>query len=386
MFTHRLTGPSTLAPPRLRLGPARDRGRLVRRLAGSGLLEALTAPHGVERYLELVLPGFSLHDLRAEIVHVRRPTPTSVTLRLRPNELWRGFHAGQFVSMTVEIDGVRRTRCYSPSNSQHAPDGELEFTVRSHPEGLVSRYLCEHAQPGKVVELTQAEGDFVLPTHRSERLLLISGGSGITPVLSMLRTLCDEGHDAPVTFLHYARQERDVPYRAELAELASRHPNVRVAYVYTREPGSRLHGHLDRAHLRAVDRCYRQAEVYVCGPPGLIEAARALWAGDGHEERVHSESFLPPRLLMTSGEASGSVSFAASGVKAVASGATLLEQAEQAGLSPAYGCRMGICHTCTCRKLAGQVRNVNSGELSSCEDEEVQICVSVPAGDVELDL
>jgi stearoyl-CoA 9-desaturase NADPH oxidoreductase len=370
-------------PPRVRAPGAR---RLARRLARSGVLDALTAPHGVDRYLELVLPSFSLHEPRAEIVGVARPTTRSVTLRLRPNEVWKGFRAGQFVSMTVEIDGVRRTRCYSPASSEHATDGELELTIRSHSKGLVSRYLRENARPGMVVELAQAEGDFVLPSVRPERLLLISGGSGITPVLSMLRTLCDEGHDAPVTFLHYARHERDMTHRAELDELASAHRNVRLEYVNTRDRNGRLRGHLARAQLRAVDRRYRDASVYVCGPPGLIGATRALWRADGQEERVHSESFLAPGLVPISGEASGSVRFAASGVEVPAASMTLLAQAEQAGLAPAYGCRMGICHTCTCRKLAGAVRNVNSGELSSLEEEDIQICVSVPAGDVELDL
>jgi stearoyl-CoA 9-desaturase NADPH oxidoreductase len=427
MFTRLLSGPFLQAPSQhsQRRAPA-VRRLLVRRLAGSSLLEALAAPHGVDRYLELVLPSLSLHDLRAEIVEVRRSTPTSVTLRLRPNEVWQGFQAGQFVSLAVEIDGVRRTRCYSPASSQHAGDGELELTIRAHAQGLVSQYLRDNAHPGMVVELAQAGGDFVLPPTRPERLLLISGGSGVTPVMSMLRTLCDEGHEAPVTFLHYARHERDVTYRVELEELAGRHPNVQVVYVYTREAqpksasagalraepagtppakpadrqltepdsklrgrklrGGKLHGHLTRGQLRAVDSRYREAEVYVCGPPGLIEATRTLWAQDGHEERVHSESFLPPRLLTTPGETSGSVRFAASGVETPSDGITLLEQAEQAGLAPAYGCRMGICHTCTCRKLAGTVRNINSGELSSYEEEEIQICVSVPAGDVELDL
>jgi ferredoxin-NADP reductase len=368
------------------MGRVASAQRVVHRLAGSGLLQALTAPHGVDRYLEFVGRGFSRHDLRGEIVDVRRPTPRSVRLRLRPNELWRGFHAGQFVSMTIEIDGVRRTRCYSPASSQHAADGELEFTVRAHPHGLVSRYLHEHARAGMVVQLAPADGDFVVPTPRPDHLLLISGGSGITPVMSMLRTLCDEGHGAPVTFLHYARHERELVYRAKLDELSRRYANVHVAYVHTREPRSKRHRHLSRAQLRAVDRRYQRAEVYVCGPPSLIGATRALWARDRHEERVHSESFLPSRRVVAPGDASGSVRFATSGVEVPADGMTLLEQAEQAGLSPPYGCRMGICHTCTRRKLAGQVRNVNGGQLSSCEEEEIQICVSLAAGDVELDL
>lgn len=379
MFTHLLsTSPPPVSAPAVR--------RLARRLAGSGLLEALAAPHGVDRYIELIVPSLSLHDLRAEILDVRRPTPQSAMLRLRPNGLWRGFHAGQFVSMTVEIDGVRRTRCYSPANSRHAPRGELKLTVRSHSHGLVSQYLYEDARPGMVVELAQADGDFTLPASRPERLLLISGGSGITPVMSMLRTLCEEGHGAPVTFLHYARRERDIPYRSELKELSARHANVRVAYVCTREPGGGPRGRLTRTQLRALEPSHLESEVYVCGPPSLIAATRTLWSREGLQERVHSESFLPPRPPARVGESGGSVRFAASGIEVPSDGGTLLEQAERAGLSPAYGCRMGICHTCTCTKLAGTVRNLNSGELSSGEEQEIQICVSAPAGDVELDL
>jgi len=376
--------------PRRRATPARLRalgqGGVLRRLAGSSLLGALTAPHGVDRYLELVIPSFSLHDLRAEIVEVRYPTLNSVTLRLQPNELWQGFQAGQFVSLTVEIDGVRRTRCYSPAVSESAGADELELTIRVHPHGLVSQYLRAHAHPGMVVELTQASGDFVLPSPRPKRLLLISGGSGITPVISMLRTLCDEGHDAPVTFLHYARQEHEVAYRAELEKLASLHTNVHLALVYTRERTRGVHGHLTHTQLHAVDRSYRRAEVYVCGPPGLIASARALWANKGLEKQVHGESFLPPRVRTGPDEVNGSVRFAASDVEVTGGAMTLLEHAEQAGLTPAYGCRMGICHTCTCRKLSGQVRNINSGELSSSEAQDIQICSSVPVGDVELDL
>jgi ferredoxin-NADP reductase len=332
------------------------------------------------------LPAISPREDRAEIVDICRGTPGSVTLRLRLSETRRDFMAGQFVPLTIEIDGVRRTRCYSPANSEHLADGELELTVRSHPRGLVSRYLNAAARPGMVLGLGQAEGEFVLPARRPGRLLLISGGSGITPVMSMLRTLCDEGHRAPVTFLHYARRAGEVPYDAELAELARHYRNVRVVCVHTRERGGGLRGHLSRTQLRAVDRDYRQADVYVCGPPSLIAAARALWAGDGQEARVHSESFLPSRLAATPDAVGASVLFARSRVGVASTGATLLEQAEQAGLSPAYGCRMGICHTCTTRKRAGQVRNVNSGHVSSGEDEEIQLCVSVPAGDVELEL
>jgi ferredoxin-NADP reductase len=359
--------------------------RLGRRVLGSALLEALAAPHGVDRYLELIRPSWSLHEARAEVVQVRRQTADSVTLTLRPNENWQGFSTGQFVRLTVEIDGVRHTRCYSPACSEHAL-GPIEVTVKAHPEGRVSGFLNRAAEPGMVFGLSVAEGDFVLPAERPERLLLISGGSGITPVMSMLRTLCDEGHAGAVTFLHYAQTRDRVPYRRELSEVARRHPNVRVALSYTREAGGTLTGHLSRDHLRVVGPELARAPAYVCGPPGLIESARRIWAEDGIEQQLHVESFLPPSLALADDRAEGSVSFARAGEVVPNSGRSLLEQAEQAGLSPQFGCRMGICHTCTCRKTAGSVRNLVSGEVSSADEEDIQICVSAPLGDVELDL
>lgn len=364
----------------------RAQQRFARRVAGSGLVGALTYPHGVDRYLELVRPRWTLNELRAEVLAVRRPARDSVTLTLAPNDLWRGFAAGQHVPVTVVVDGVRRTRFYSPAGSAHARNGSFELTVRRHAGGVVSEHLHDHAQVGTVVGVGEAAGDFVLPARRPERLLLVSGGSGVTPVLSMLRTLCDEGHDAPVAFLHYARGTAHLAYREELAELSARHPNVRVVHAFTREAGGELDGHFGPDHLRHVLPGGTAAEAYVCGPPALVEGVRGAWSAQGRGTGVHSESFVPPAYAPLADEQGGSVRFGRSDVSRANSGATLLEQAEGAGLTPEFGCRMGICHTCTCRKLSGRVRDVRSGELSSAEAESIQLCVSVPAGDVELDL
>jgi stearoyl-CoA 9-desaturase NADPH oxidoreductase len=359
--------------------------RLGRRVLGSGLLEALAAPHGVDRYLELIRPAWSLNEARAEVVEVRRRPADSVTLTLLPNSNWKGFRTGQFVRVTIEIEGVRHVRCYSPACSEHAPN-HIEITVKAHPEGHVSGFLNRNACPGMVVGLSEADGDFVLPTQRPKHLLLLSGGSGITPVISMLRTLCDEQHPGAVTFLHYAPTRNDISYSAELGEIARRHPNVSVVHAFTRDVGGALSGHLTRKHLDTVTPDRAGVETYVCGPPGLIESARRIWAEDDLEELLHVESFLPPSLAIASDSAEGSVSFLRAGDCAANNGRSLLEQAEQAGLSPEFGCRMGICHTCTCRKRAGRVRNLVTGEVSSATDEDIQICVSVPVGDVELDL
>jgi ferredoxin-NADP reductase len=364
----------------------RRRPRLERRILGSGLLDILAGPPGVDGYLEQLRPTWVVGECRAEVTAVERQTPDSVTLTLRPNRAWEGFQAGQFLQVAVEIDGSRRTRCYSPASAA-GPGRELEITVKSHPEGLVSNFLIDHAQPGLVLGLEQADGDFRLPDQRPERILLISGGSGITPVTSMLRTLCAEGHRGPITFLHYAPDPERAIYRDELERLAAEHPNLRLVRSYTRAAGvGEADGHFSRDQLAGIEPDYAGAQTFACGPPALLDAVRETWASDGLESRLHVESFVPPTLAPPSGVPEGSIHFTGSDLRVENSGAALLEQAEEAGLSPQFGCRMGICHTCSCRKTAGTVRNLSTGELSASDDEEIQICISAPVGDVVVDI
>src|SRR5437588_4725786 len=136
------------------------------RVLRSGLVDLLVGPHGVDRYLELIRPELTVHDARARVVAVRHQTERSVTLSLRPKSAWAGFTAGQFVRVGVEIDGVRRTRTYSPACSERSPDGLLELTLTAHPNGLVSRHLHHHAPAGTILHLGEARGDFVLPRPR----------------------------------------------------------------------------------------------------------------------------------------------------------------------------------------------------------------------------
>lgn len=350
------------------------------RILRSRFVDLLLGPHGIDRYLEMIDPQLTVRDARAEVRAVRRQTERSVTVTVRPNAAFAGLKAGQFVRVGVEIDGVRRTRTYSPAGSQHGPRGELELTVTVHPQGAVSPHLQSRLGVGSTLYLGAAQGDFVLPERRPQRLALISGGSGITPVLAMLRTLCDEGHEGEIAFLHYARTRADWLYRPEVDELAARHANVRTRYIATREGGARIDAQAIAGLLG--DAGLDRAHAAVCGPPALIDAVRGIYAAA--PERVQAETFTPPSL---SGEAAhGTVRFAASGTSAPIGAGTLLEQAEAAGLRPEFGCRMGICHTCTCRKQSGAVRNVRTGAVSAEEDEDIQLCISVPDGDVALAL
>jgi ferredoxin-NADP reductase len=347
------------------------------------LLEALATPHGIDRYLELVHPMLTVRELRAVVTDVERTTSDSVTLTLRPTRQWQGFRAGQFVEIAVDIDGVRRYRCFSPSCSEHRSDGRIELTVKAHADGEVSRYLYTRASPGLVVGMSQAGGTFQLPDPRPEHLLLISGGSGITPVLSMLRTLVDEGYDGEIAFVHYDRTEADVAQLAALRAIAAKHSNVHLALAFTRQEGGDLHGRFHETHLAEIAPWYPAAQTFLCGPGSLHEAVREHYAAKGIEDTLHTEQF-SLTVAAPVGEAGGKVCFGDTVVEN--SGATLLEQAEAAGLDPEYGCRMGICFTCTKVKASGCTRDVRSGELHSEPDTEIQLCISAPVGDVEIEL
>jgi ferredoxin-NADP reductase len=355
---------------------------LKKRILGSDLVDLLTGPHGVDRYTELVAPTWTLGEGRAKVVDVRWTTPRSVTLTLAPNETFTSTHtvyAGQYVNLTVDIDGRRHTRCYSPANAEGSAN--LELTIGRHGAGseggLVSNYLYERARRGMVVGLAGAGGDFVLPADRPQRILLVSGGSGITPVMAMLRTLIAEGHRGEIAFVHYARTAAEACYREELVAHNDL-PGVRVLHGYTRSAAGHLAGRFDADHLAAAMPA--PDAVFVCGPATLVDAVRE------HCDNVYTESFVPPVIEAPANPSGGRINFADSGIDTVDDGRSLLEQAESAGLTPQNGCRMGICHTCTRRKTAGTVRNLVTGAVSTAPDEDVQICVSVPVGDVDLSL
>ncbi|GAA1930932.1 ferredoxin reductase [Nocardioides lentus] len=352
----------------------------------SRALAALTSPHGVDRYLELVNPMWAATEVRARLVTKEVEVdveghPRVATLTLQPTSTWAGHRAGQHLQVGVEIGGARRTtRVFSISSPDSRRGDRFTITLRANPDAPagrgVSRYLVEEAQPGEILHLSQAEGEFVLPDRVPEHILLISGGSGITPVMSMLRSLQRRTHRGRVTFLHYAQSPEHQIFAEELAEVARTGYGVDV-HLLNPELGD---PNLSPAYLERLVPGYRDVPTWACGPAPMVEAVRAAYDGS---EALHVEYFKPPR---TSGEAGGEVAFTRSGVSGANSGAPLLEQAEALGLTPEYGCRMGICFSCVARKTDGTVRNVVSGETSSLPDEEIRICVSAPEGDCTVDL
>jgi ferredoxin-NADP reductase len=302
-------------------------------------------------------------------------TRDAKTFVLRPARSWRGHRAGQHTTLTVEIGGVRVRRCYSLSSAPGERD--VCITVKRNPAGRQSSWLHDHLRRGDIVRLSPAAGDFVLPTPTPPKLLFVSGGSGITPVMAMLRDLSRRRAMTDVLVMHYARSRDDVIFAAELAALDVRHAALGVRVVVDGFNEERL-------SLAAPD--FAERATFLCGPVGLMARAERMWAGAGATAHLRQERFAAPPPAHHGGDAVTIALSDSARTLAATAGGTLLDQLERAGERPPHGCRQGICHTCSCRKRRGTVENLTTRAISSEPDELIQLCISVARSDVVLDL
>jgi ferredoxin-NADP reductase len=323
---------------------------------------------------------WSSRELRGRIERVVRETDDASTLVIRPG--W-GWHfepkPGQYIGIGVDVDGRFHWRSYSLSAPPRRDGRDLAITVRAMPEGFLSQHLVD-AAPGTIVRLAAPAGDFVLPAPPPAKLLFFVGGSGITPVMAMLRTL-DRRGSMPDTVLVYSSPtpERMI-FRDELVRMAERH-----AGLHLHEQHTDLHGMFSLQQLDKVCPDWQERETWACGPTPMLDSAEQHWEDAGLADQLHVERFTLE--LAADGEAGGHVTFQNSGKETEADGATtVLEAGEQAGVGMPYGCRMGICHTCTLTMISGKVRDLRNGEEHSEPNEPVQTCVTVAVGDVVLNI
>jgi ferredoxin-NADP reductase len=329
---------------------------------------------------------WSPSEIRARVVAIVDETRDTRSFALKPNRRWHGHRAGQHILVEVEREGVRVRRCYSLSSAPG--DALVTITVKRVPGGRMSGWLHDALRVGDVVRLGAAAGDFVLPDDHAPALLFVSGGSGITPVMSILRDLDRRDAVEDVVFVHYARSRADVIFGAELERLAARHPGLRLILCCDDAPDGRF----DEQRLAAAVPDFAARATFLCGPSGLMERVERMWDAAGAGARLRRERFAAPMRATTSAAASATTSAVevrltrAGRTVAVAGAAPLLDELERAGERPPYGCRMGICHTCKCTKRSGTVENLVTGAVSSAPDEEIQLCISVPRSDLELGL
>ncbi len=340
--------------------------------------ELVTTPLLPADYLDLFDPMRAGADLRGKIVDVRPESTDAATVTIRPGRGWRGHLPGQYIRIGIDIDGVRNWRAYSVTSRTDRTDGLLTITPKAIPDGVVSNHLVHRTEPGTLVMLDQATGDFVLPAKLPAKVLFLTAGSGITPVMGMLRNRLADLPDA--VLLHSAPTREQVIFGAELRTLAA-HGQLRLLERHTD-----IDGMLDLAELDTLVPDWRSREVWLCGPTGLLDAAEAHWSAAGVYDRLHTERFRPS--IVVAGEG-GTVRFTESGTVLDADGATpILDVAEDAGVLMPSGCRMGICYGCVLPLREGAVRDLRTGELTLAVPDDgvkIQTCVSAAAGDCQIE-
>lgn len=339
-----------------------------------------TWPLKIDDYLELITPLWSVEERRGRIERVQRETEDAVTVFITPGFRWVGHQPGQYVRIGFDIEGKRQWRAYSLSSDAARPDGQVTITVKRTKDGVVSRFLSSSQAAGSIVTLGGVEGEFTLPSPRPSKLLFLTAGSGITPVMAMLRSLSRSKEFPDVFHVHSARTESDAIFAADLAALAERHDGYRVTQRATSDEG-RLKPEL----LDDVCSDWRERETYACGPGAMLDAIREYFEADGAADKLHVESFEHMLLNGAAGEG-GTITFSGSDLTAECDGTTaILEAGENAGATLPFGCRMGICHTCTGTLTDGSVRDLRTGDVTRA-GTEIRTCVNSPDGDVTLDL
>lgn len=351
-----------------------------------GVVSALTSLAGTVAtplvpadYLDLVAPLRSGAELRGRVLSVTAETADAVTVVIRPGRGWRGHRAGQYVRIGLDVDGVRQWRAYSLTSGPELADGLLAITVKAVPDGRVSTHVVRRLRPGAILHLDQAAGDFVLPQQLPDQVLFVTAGSGVTPVMGMLRHHLDGLSD--VVVVHSAPTSTDVVFGAELRALASA-GRIRLVERHTSADGVLRPDELDD-----LVPDWRDRQTWGCGPTGLLDALEGHWQDAGLADRLHTERFRP--VVITTGEG-GTLTFARQDRVVESDGSVpILDAGEDAGVRMPSGCRMGICFGCVVGLTEGAARDLRNGELTTAvpgDGVRIQTCVSAAAGACTIDL
>jgi ferredoxin-NADP reductase len=344
------------------------------------IVTRITTPLLPDDYLQLANPLWSARELRGRILEVRRETVDSATLVIKPGWGFTFDHKpGQYIGIGVLIDGRWRWRSYSLTSPAVQDTRTITITVKAMPEGFLSTHLVSGVEPGTIVRLAAPQGEFVMPDPAPAKVLFLTAGSGITPIMSMLRTLARREQITDIVHLHSAPTEDDVMFRSELDELTEAHPTYRLTLRATRSEGR-----LDLNRLDEVVPDWREREVWACGPEAMLADAERVWSEAGIAAKLHQEKFAVSRAAPHG--AGGQVTFSRSDKTVAVDGATsLMEAGEKVGIRMPFGCRMGICQSCVVTLAEGHVRDLRTGDEHE-PGTRVQTCVTAASGDCVLDV
>lgn len=302
---------------------------------------------------------------------------------------------GQYVTISVDIDGERVSRCYTVSSPSTRPYS-VQLTIKREPEGVMSRWLHDNLRVGDLAEVSGPAGEFSTAFHPAQHMLLLAGGVGITPMISILESIHDLAEQVDVVLMHNSRAPEFVAFAEELARITRENERVRVFQAVSHDPdGSWLGpvGRLDLGMLRTHVPDLIEREVFICGPDAYMATAEALLLELGVPiERIHQESFVlagaEEPVVDPSAEGTHTVTFAKSGkTTTIPDGLTVLDAAKECGIRILTSCQNGICGTCKTDKLSGDVDVAHNGGIRQREIDNGKIlaCCTRPRGPVVID-
>src|SRR5882757_7139080 len=234
-------------------------------------VRAFSTPLLPDDYLELINPLWSTRELRGRIERIDHVTDDAATVVIKPGYRWE-----------------RHWRAYSLTSEPDRPDGCVSITPKLVESGVVSPYLVRHGRPGAIVSLGGVEGDFTLPDPVPGKLLFISAGSGITPIMSMLRSLCRADRLGDAVLIHSARTPDQVIFGGELRHIDRCFPGFRLHEQHTATMGR-----FAAAHLDELCPDWRERETFASGPGDMLDALIEHWETEGEPGRLHMERFQP---------------------------------------------------------------------------------------------
>jgi ferredoxin-NADP reductase len=332
--------------------------------------------------------------LRLTVVEIRSETRDIKTFLFAPEQAMPAHEAGQSMTLRLAVDGETLFRTFSLAS---APGSDrLAMTIKAHAQGRATRWLHERLSLGDMIAARAPRGRFTIASRQTDRIALVSAGSGASPLMAMLRHLAEVAADTDVVWLHAARTPADILFAGELAALQRRMPNLKVALLVSRpEPGwFGFSGRLNRRLASVAVPDFGRREVFCCGPAGFMDEAKLIHAAEGGTGSIfHIEHFGPvsaaaPAVVPGDAPATGfAITLGAKRFLARAD-ETLLEAATRQTIVIPCGCASGLCGTCRVTLLEGEVAMQHNGGLSAEEEAEgfILACSSRPRSDVTIAL
>ena len=353
----------------------------ARRRAALRFLSRFTSPLLPDDYLELINPLWSSRELRGKVERIERRTEDACTVVIKPGWEWEGHEPGQYLRIGFDIEGRRHWRAFSLTSDPAEPE-TISITVKETEGGQVSPYVVRKLREGTILTLGEVTGQFTLPREVPDKLLFISAGSGITPIMSMIRDLADKDELIDSVLVHSYRRPELFIFGEELKKLDQRRSGFRLIEQITGEDGRFTPTDLDE-HVPD----WKERLTFISGPTDMLDAFCAHWEEHGDPDLLNLERFQPVYGEGAAEGEGGRIKFTKSDKEVESeSGQSILVAGEEEGLELAYGCRMGICHTCVGKCVSGSVRDLRSGDVEDASGKEIRICINAPEGAVEVEL